>query len=115
VHHAYGLLLIRQRRYAEATEHLGHATRLQPDSSRYSYVYAIALQEIGETKGALSVLGTAHDRHPNDREILFALATMSRDSGDLDSAVGYAEALVKLSPTQPDALRLLESLLTAKP
>ena len=110
VHHALGLLLIRGQRYVEATRHLGEAAKLEPGNSRYMYVYALAQQKIGDTKCALSTLRSAHNRHPNDGDILFALATMSRDSGDLDSAVRYAEALIALSPTHSGAMQLLEAL-----
>ena len=39
-----GLLKIRQKRYQEALGLLAKAAALQPDNSRYSYVYALALQ-----------------------------------------------------------------------
>ncbi|NCF29501.1 MAG: tetratricopeptide repeat protein [Gammaproteobacteria bacterium] len=108
--HAYGLLSIRHQRYAEAAKRLGQAAELRPDIPRYAYIHALALQKIGDAENALVVLRAAHHRHPNDRDILIALATMSRDRGDLESAVKYAKALVKLAPTEPEARQLLESL-----
>jgi predicted CXXCH cytochrome family protein len=110
IRHAYGLLLIRHQRYAEATKHLGRAAELRPDNSRYSYIYALSMQKVGDTGSALSILSAAHMRHPNDRDIVIALATMSRDSGDFERAVHYATALVALSPSDAGALQLLESL-----
>jgi predicted CXXCH cytochrome family protein len=107
--HAYGLLLVRNQRYAEATKHLGRAAGLRPDNARYSYVYALASQKIGDTRGAFTTLIAAHDRHPNNRDILFSLATMSRDRGDLEKAVQYANALVELSPGDSAPLQLLET------
>ena len=108
--HAYGLLLIRHQRYAEAVKHLGHAAGLRPDNARYSYAYALALQKIGNTRQATTVLIAAHDRHPGNRDILFSLATLSRDRGDLETAVQYAKALLELSPDDPGSRQLLESL-----
>ena len=108
--HAYGLLLVRHQRYAEAVKHLGDAAGLRPDNARYSYAYALALQKIGNTRRASTVLIDAHDRHPNNRDILFALATLSRGRGDLETAVHYARALVKLSPDDPEPRQLLEAL-----
>jgi Tfp pilus assembly protein PilF len=108
--HAYGLLLIRHLRYAEATKHLGRAAELRPDNPRYSYIHALSMQKVGDTQNALVILTAAHARHRNDRDILIALATMSRDSGDLENAVQYATALVALSPSDPGARQLLESL-----
>jgi predicted CXXCH cytochrome family protein len=108
--HAYGLLLIRHQRYAEAAKRLGHAAELRPDIPRYAYIYALALQKIGDTENALAVLRAAHDRHANNRDLLIALTTMSRDRGELESAVKYAKALVTLAPAEPEARQLLESL-----
>lgn len=68
------------------------------------------MQKVGDTQNALIILSAARVRHPNDRDILIALATMSRDSGDLENAERYATALVALSPTDPGARQLLESL-----
>jgi predicted CXXCH cytochrome family protein len=92
IYHAYGLLLVRNHRYAEATKHLQRAAEQQPDNARYNYVYALALHKTGNTEGAISTLIAAHARHLNNREILFALTTMSRDTGDLKSAERYARA-----------------------
>ena len=89
---------------------LRRAAESQPDNARYSYIYALALQKAGDVDSALVSLKAAHGRHPNDRDIVIALATMNRDRGDLESAVHYATALVKLSPADPGARRLLESL-----
>lgn len=108
--HAYGLLLVRQQRYAEAVERLGHAARLRPDSARYSYAYALALQKIGNTRRASTVLIAAHNRHPNNRDILFSLAALSRDRGDHETAVEYAKTLLELAPDDPGSRQLLESL-----
>ena len=68
------------------------------------------MQKVGDTDNALVSLKTAHGRHPNNRDILIALTTMYRDRGDFGSAVHYATALVKLSPADPGARQLLESL-----
>jgi Flp pilus assembly protein TadD len=87
---------------------------VRPDNARYSYVYALALQKIGDTDNAFITLRAAHERHPNNREVLLALATMSRDKGDLQNAVKYARALVKVSPADPGSLQLLESLQSQK-
>ena len=49
-------------------------------------------------------------RHPTDREILLALATMSRDQGDIEAAIGWASRLRDLVPGDPGAGRLLAEL-----
>lgn len=106
--HAQGLLLIRQQRYADAVAALGKAARLAPDNGRYAYVYAVALQETGKPGEGLAVLEQAHQRHPDDTDILLALATASLQQGDRDKARRYTQALARLAPNDPNVRRLQE-------
>ena len=55
-------------------------------------------QKEGEMTQAVSVLQKAAERHPADREILIALATLHRDRGDLAAANQYAGQLLKHYP-----------------
>jgi len=110
LHHALGLLLARQQRAEEAVEELGRAVALLPGDARYAYVYGVALHSIGETDRAVAVLDGAHQRHPADRDLLIALATISRENGSTSAAVEYARKLVALSPQDPAARQLLEQL-----
>ena len=73
-------------------------------------MYAVALHGAGQTGRALEVLRAAHQRHPGDRDTLVALATMSRDAGDLPAAVAWARTLVDLAPADAGARRLLSEL-----
>jgi tetratricopeptide (TPR) repeat protein len=114
VHHALGLLLVRQRRMPEALEALRRAAELDAQGSHYAYVYALALHEVGRREEALAVLEQAHERRPGDREPLLALATIRRDQGDLSAALGYARKLVELSPGDPGAQSLIEQLEAAR-
>jgi predicted CXXCH cytochrome family protein len=109
-HHALGLLLVRQRRLPEALPELDQAARLEPGHVRYAYVLGVALHSTGDTRRALDLLRAAHDRSPGDRDVLLALATISRDAGALDAARGYADALVALAPWDPGARGLREEL-----
>jgi predicted CXXCH cytochrome family protein len=110
LHHALGLVLVREQRLAEALDALARATQLDPEQARYAYVYAVALHGAGQTERALEVLRAVHRRHPGDRETLVALATMSRDRGDLRAAVAWARMLVAIAPEDAGAQRLLAEL-----
>jgi len=110
VHHALGLLLVRQKRLPEAVEALEQSAKLSPNNPHYSYAYAVALNTTGKPNQAIKVLEETHTRYPYDREILYALAAFNRDMENLDEARGYAEKLVTLSPNDPDARHLLDSL-----
>ena len=110
VHHALGLLQVRERRLEEALASLEQAADLAPERPRYAYVHGIALHSRGRTGRALEVLDRAHQRHPGDRDLLLALATTSRDRGDVPRAREYARKLVRLDPEDPEARALLHQL-----
>jgi predicted Zn-dependent protease len=67
-HHALGLLLVRQKRQADAIRELEAAARLAPESARYAYVYAVGLDGTGRRKQAIEVLERSLLHHPNDRD-----------------------------------------------
>lgn len=113
LHHALGLAQVRQGRTAEALASLRTAADLAPDQPRYAYVYAVALNSTGSGGAALDTLEAARSRHPNDPDLLLALATINRDRGAFDRAVGYAEQLVALRPQDAQARRLLDALTAA--
>jgi Flp pilus assembly protein TadD len=110
LHHALGLLLVRRGRQSEALGALGRAAALRPDNPHYNYVFGVALHSVRQSTRALEVLTQAHARHPGEPEILIGLATISRERGQLDSAIGYARKLVELVPYDQGARQLLAEL-----
>ncbi len=108
--HALGLLKVRQKQYQEALGMLARAALLQPDNTRYSYVYAVALNSTGQTDKAITILQQAHERRPADRQVLTGLIAFERDKGNLASAIAYAQQLVQLTPNDPDAKEMLAEL-----
>lgn len=107
-HHALGLLLIRQKRLPEALTALAEAARLGRDNARYGYVYAVALNSVGQKPKAIQALETVLQRHPNDRDSLLALVAFQRDAGNLDAARANARHLAALEPDNPDVRALLQ-------
>jgi Flp pilus assembly protein TadD len=110
LHHSLGLLLVRERRYADAVASLARAAELAPDDARYEYVYGVALHSTGRTDRALAVLTRAHDRHPGDAEILVALSTINTERGARDAALAYARKLLEVAPEDPRARQILGEL-----
>jgi tetratricopeptide (TPR) repeat protein len=108
--HALGLLKVRQRQYPEALPLLAKAAALQPNNARYSYVYAVALQSSGQVDQAIRILEQTHKRRPADRLVLQALVSFEQGKGDMRSAKIYAEQLFQLSPDDPQAKALYNSL-----
>ena len=74
-----------------------------------------ALHSAGHVERALSVLTNAHDRHPNDRQLLIGLATLNRDAGDAPAALEWAKKLLALSPDDAQYRALLEQLQRESP
>jgi len=96
-HHALGLSLVRQKRNDAALEELRQAAKLGPESAQYVYVYAVALNSAGRQQQAIMVLQGAHNRFPNNTDILAALVAFYRDSGNMNEAQTYADKLRSLS------------------
>ena len=108
--HALGLLLVRKKRLDDALPYLAYAAESAPQQTRYAYVYALALQAAGEVERAQVVLEQVLALAPADRELLFALATISRDRGDRQTALRYAERLSTHYPDDPQASALRREL-----
>jgi len=98
IHHALGLSLVRQQRAEEGLEELRLASTLNPANARFIYVYAVALNSSGQAEQAVMVLQGAHNQHPNNRDILGALAAFHRDMGNQAAARRYADKLRSNSP-----------------
>ncbi|MFK7957652.1 MAG: tetratricopeptide repeat protein [Lysobacterales bacterium] len=109
-HHAYGLFLVRQKRIPDALGALKTASSLAPDNSRFIYVYAIALNSTGHAVAALPLMAKARERFPDDFDIGWALATLQRDAGQLESARTTAQQLASAFPTNRNIQALLRSL-----
>lgn len=93
LHHALGLLLVREKRADEATAELGKAAQLDPANRRYAYVYAVALDSLGQHAQALAVLERAQQRFTGDRDILTALVELSAQRGDRAAATRWSQKL----------------------
>ncbi len=108
--HALGLALVRQGRIGDAIDPLARAAALNPDSARYGLIYGLALDGLGDVTGALLTLDDVHRRHPGDRQVLQSLIDLSMRDGDLDAALGYAQALVTIAPRDPLAREILRGI-----
>lgn len=110
LHHALGLVLVRQKRSDAALDELRRAAMLDPEQARYAYVYAVGLHSAGRRDDALAVLKESLRRHPNDGEALSAAITFSREKGDSAAALEYAERLSRLMPDNRELSEFLRQL-----
>jgi tetratricopeptide (TPR) repeat protein len=100
LHEALGLSLVRQGRKDEALAELARANRADPSQARHAYVYALALDDAGRRREAISVLKTAADR-TGQRDVLLALAQLRRAAGDLTGAEAALRTLAAINPDDP--------------
>jgi Flp pilus assembly protein TadD len=110
VHHALGLTLVRLQRPGEALLELRRAADLAPEQPRYAYVYAVGLHSAGRGSDAIAVLKESLARHPANRDLLVAAAAFSRDTGDPEGALEYAERLLQLVPGDRELQQFIEVL-----
>lgn len=108
--HALGLLMVRQKRNAQGLELLAAAARNDSGNPRYAYVYAVALNDAGQTRAAIAALERSIKTHPYDRDSLAALADFSEHAGEPAKALTYARRLDELEPENPEVRRLLQEL-----
>jgi tetratricopeptide (TPR) repeat protein len=110
LHHVLGLSLIRQGRREAGLVELGRSVRLAPAEGRFAYVYGVALHDLGRSREATEVLASALRGSPNDRDLLFALASFLAEAGETQRALPAARRLVELEPGDPRARDLLVRL-----
>lgn len=110
LHYALGLLLTRKGEKAAALNEFVQAAKLAPDNARYAYVHAIAVDSAGKRAQALTLLRSATKRHPDDLDILSALLSISRETGDRQAALRYAKQLAEMVPGNPGLNQLIAEL-----
>jgi Flp pilus assembly protein TadD len=68
------------------------------------------MDSLGNRAGAIAALEQAQTSFPTDREILHALATMNRDEGHTQAALGWARKLQAISPGDEAVAKLVQEL-----
>ena len=76
---------------------------------------SIGLHSAGRSDDALAVLKANLERHPNDRDTLWAALALSRERNDLISALAYAERLSRLSVPDGNISKLIDELRRSQP
>jgi predicted CXXCH cytochrome family protein len=110
LHHALGLLLVRKGDKSTALQEFAKASKLAPADARYAYVYGIALNSIGKQREALSALKAADTHNPNNLQLLSALISILRESGDIKAALVYAHKVAKVLPDNEEIKQLIVEL-----
>ncbi|MEY2918930.1 MAG: hypothetical protein RL261_235 [Pseudomonadota bacterium] len=115
LHHALGLALVRLRQPEQALASLRRAVELDPDTARYTYVFAVALHSTGQADESVRQLQAAIRRWPYDREMLMALTSFQLESGKRQDARVTARKLVAAYPADPQVRVLAAQALGEQP
>jgi len=106
--HSYGLLLIRKGDLAAALPYMKLAVEQDDATARYAYVYAVALDELGQTKAAVNTLVKATKRWPNQYDLLMTLVFYLEKTGNTFSIYQYISQLTAIAPADPAVKQLVE-------
>jgi predicted CXXCH cytochrome family protein len=110
LHHALGLSLVRLKHLDDALIELGRAVELDRSSARYAYIYGVALHSAGRRQEAIAQLKKSLAEHPENREIIMAIVSFSREAGDAATALQYAEQAARITPDDPTVRGMIEEL-----
>jgi tetratricopeptide (TPR) repeat protein len=110
LHDALGLSLVRLKRLDDALVELGRAAELDRNNARYAYVYGVALHSARRQQESIAQLKKGLAEHPENREIIMAIVSFSREVGDTATALQYAEQAAKIAPDDPAIRGTLEEL-----
>jgi predicted CXXCH cytochrome family protein len=110
LHHALGLSLVRLKRLDDALVELRRAADLDGNNARYAYIYGVALHSAGRQQEAIAYLRNSLAGHPENRDIIMAIVSFSREAGDTATALQYAEQAIKMTPDDPTIRTLVEQL-----
>ena len=97
LHYALGLVLTRLNRGDSALHEFARAASLEPGNARFSYVHAIALHSAGKAGAAIAKLEATLSAHPDDGDVLSALAAFHKERGDSAQARRYRDRLSVLA------------------
>lgn len=92
---ALGRLRVREKRYEEGLVYLAKAADLAPQDARIQFFYGVALNSLGQTGKALSIIERAHRIEPENGEYLMGIVTIARDAGRWEMVVKYGKKLLE--------------------
>ena len=95
LHHALGLWYVRNKEKEKAIEYLKKAVTLEPNNSRFSYVYAVAIGE-KTPKEAVAVLEAVYPKHTGDMQVVSGLVYYYKQIGENGKSEMYEKKMKAL-------------------
>ena len=111
-HESLARYFIRIKQYDKGLAELKKASQLMPEHAATQYFLGVALNSRKRFDEALPALQKAHKLDSRNPEYLIGLATVCRDAGQTELALGYARKLIDLDP-QSQSYKQLEAQIRA--
>ena len=92
LHHSIGLWHVRNKDIKSAIEELKKATILEPNNSRFAYVYAVALGK-NDPKKAIDILEVEYKKHSDNTNIISGLVYYYKQIGNHKKSELYKQKL----------------------
>lgn len=108
--HSLGLLETRRGNSEEALDYLRRAAERETAGTRYRFVYAIALHDLGKPREAIGALKSLLRDVPGQEDALLALANYHAELGETKEAAEFAGQLVRNVPGNTAYRQLYERL-----
>jgi Flp pilus assembly protein TadD len=103
--------LVKANELERAADFAAQAQMQHPDDLRFPQLRAHALQQMGDTARAITVLEPVARANPNDSATLLSLADLYNNAGRKNDAERTVRQLVSIEPGNADALNYLGYLL----
>jgi len=99
--HAWGLFLVRSGRQSEAMGYLKAAIELEGANPRHVYVYAVALDSLGQTSAAIQAIDANRERWPNNIDLSFLQVSYMDKTGNNEGIHRYLSLLATIAAGNP--------------
>ncbi|MBN1599132.1 MAG: hypothetical protein JW894_12635 [Bacteroidales bacterium] len=96
VYNSLGMHYTRIKQSVKALEMFKKSMEYSRYNAYFVYIYAIALNSSGNPEKAIEILEHGYQLHPNDYNILYALTSISRESGNITAFEKYYNKLQEL-------------------
>jgi Tfp pilus assembly protein PilF len=99
--HAYGLFLVRSGKQTEALGYFKAAIEQEDSNPRHVYVYAVALDSLGQTDAAMQVIAQQSKRWPNNIDLVFLQVSYMEKTSNTDGIHRYLSFLATIAANNP--------------
>jgi len=99
--HAYGLFLVRSGQQKQALEYFETAIKQEDANPRHIYVYAVALDSLGQTEASIKVIDAAGNIWPNNLELSFLQVSYMDKIGKTNGIHRYLSLLASVAANVP--------------